>query len=278
MNRMTAPLGLASLLSLFLLACTAAVVEPDLLPPLKALEPGQKAQLLRARTAGIRTLTAVLTIEFSGFERQGTFDLIVNYADSGHLRFSAFKDMFVTTRPVFDLLLTDKTYRLAFYEAGQARQDRGDVSQFVQQHPQFGAFFTVGEAFFLPGFDAAGRLPVPTDAAASQFVTRLKSGALAHWSTKAATLEITSARIQMLSIQYGQYRQIGPYYMPGLVILTDPSQGITSRGLLRHADINTPLAPGVFDMSSVPKRPGQRAFPVVSLTSSRHPARRQVTP
>lgn len=279
MTRITGSPYLASLLSLFIAACAASVDGPDVFPPAGALDAARKARVVQARTTGIHTLTAVLAIEFSGFERRGTFDMVVNYDDSGHLRFSAFKDLFISTRPVFDLLLTQETYRLEVYDAGQARRAQGDVSQFARRHPQFRAFYTIGEGFFLPGFDAAGRPPALTHRAATAFVTRLKSGAVARWSAKAETLEITSARIETFSIQYGDYRQIGPYYIPGLVVITDASQGTTSRGVLKHVDINTPLAPGVFDLSSAPGRPWLHAVSTAPLVPAHElaPQRRNTT-
>jgi hypothetical protein len=251
---------------------------PDRLPPVATLDLARRAQVVQARTVGIHTLTGVLTIEFSGLERRGTFDMIVNYHAAGHLRFSAFKDLLISTRPVFDLLLTNEMYRLEVYDAGQVRRAQGEASQFALQHPQFQAFYTIGEGFFLPGFDALGRPPRFTNRAASEFVTRLKSGAVARWSAKAETLEITSAQIETWSIQYGDYRQMGPYSIPGLVILTDVAQGTTSRAVLKRIDINAPLAPGVFDISLAPGRPLSQAVSMVPFVSAHELARGAATP
>jgi hypothetical protein len=240
---------------LTLTAC-ASVPAPSPFPPLEAYSHAEKAQVMRARTTGLRTLAAVLTMAFSSGERQGTFEMIVNYDASGQMRFTAFKDLGLSTRPIFDLVFARQQYYLELHDEARKRRRQGHLSQFVQDNPEFRAFLIAGEAFFLPGFDGSGHLPVFTDAAASRFTTRLKSGATAQWFARPDTLEITAARLQWnggpepvaLRLEYSHYQQIEMYYIPGRVTLTDPQLGFTTQALVKQVDINVPLVEGTFDV------------------------------
>ena len=220
------------------------------------------AQIIQARTMGLHTLTAVLAMTFTGEHQQRTFDMIVNYDATEKMRFTAFKELGLTARPIFDLLFVGDRYRLEVQQDAEVWTYQGPVSQFLRDHPPFWAFLVIGEAFFLPGFDGFGHLPVFDDGTPSQFRTLLKSGATAQWFTKADTLEITKAHIHAqaeqhtisYTLQYSDYRTIDTYEIPGRVTLTDPQLRVTTRALLKQVEINVPLVPGVFDLSCLPKR------------------------
>lgn len=246
-------LCLAGLCGLLVTACVPAS-RPA---PASALEPGEAARvasLVRSRTTGVRTLAALLAMQFVGEGRQGTVELIVNYDASGTMRFSAFKNLVITTRPVFDLLFVGDMYRLALPDAEGGQPDRGPQAAFVRRHPRFRAFWIIGEGFFLPGFDASGRPPVLVDAATSVFTTRLRSGAVARWLVDPATLKITRAQIENFGVEYGDYRTIGAYTLPGRVTLNDQRTGFTTRTVLKQVEINLPLPSGAFDVSRAPGR------------------------
>ena len=220
------------------------------------------AQIIQARTTGLHTLTAVLAMTLTGEHQQRTFDMIVNYDATEKMRFTAFKELGLTARPIFDLLFVGDRYRLEIQGDTEARTYQGPVSQYLRDHPPFWAFLVIGEAFFLPGFDGFGNPPVFDDGTPSRFITRLKSGATAQWFTKADTLEITKARIHAkaeqqtvsYTLQYSDYRNIDTYDIPGRVTLTDPQLRVTTRALLKQVEINVPLVPGIFDLSCLPRR------------------------
>lgn len=247
---------------LWVLTACSSVPSPSPSPRLMPRDRIARAQIIQSRTTGLHTLTAVLTMAFPGENQQRTFDMIVNYDAAEKMRFTAFKDVGLSARPIFDLLFVGNRYRLEVHEGTEARTEQGPVSQFLRDHPPFRAFLVIGEAFFLPGFDGFGNPPVFDDGTPARFITRLKSGASAQWFTKADSLEITKARIRAnaeqktvsYTLQYSDYRQIDTYSIPGRVTLTDPQLGLTTRALLKQVEINVPLAPGVFDLSCLPKR------------------------
>ena len=140
-----------------------------------------RAQVIQARTTGLQTLTAVLAVSYTVNKHRGTFDMIVNYTASGSVRFTALKDMLLSTQVLFDLLFTGETYRVLVRDDKGGQLSQGTVTQFAQAYPTFRTFFLVGGAFFLPGFDGQGQLP-QFNAGGTRLTTRLRSGVRARWS------------------------------------------------------------------------------------------------
>lgn len=247
----------AGILMLSLTTCT-----PQSAPPATPVVTNQvtaaKARRIQARTTGLHTLAAVLTVAFSNPDRRDTFDLIVNYDATGKTRYTAFKDLLLSTRPIFDLVFIDQQYHLTTHDAGHTRRDQGQITQFAIEHPSMRVFALVGEAFFLPGYDAAGRLPMALNADGTRFSSRLKSGLKAVWSTRLNSLEISSAQLDgkidstpvSLQLTYRDYRNVATYAVPAQVTLIDPYLGLTTRAWVKQIDINIPLAPGVFELST----------------------------
>ncbi|MCZ6874719.1 MAG: hypothetical protein O7G88_14510 [bacterium] len=222
-----------------------------------------RARLIHARTTGLRTLAAVLSVVFSRQDRHDTFDLIINYDAAGKIRYSAFKDLILHIQPIFDLMFIGEQYHLITHEAGHTTQHQGRQAQFAAKHPTLRLFLLVGEAFFLPGYDASGHPPIALNAAGTQFGSRLKSGLQATWFCRPDRLEITSARLDgyhastpvSLQLTYSAYRKVASYHIPGHVTLIDPQLGFTTQAWVKQVEINTPLAPGVFDLSSLLHQP-----------------------
>jgi hypothetical protein len=185
--------------------------------------------------------------------------MVVNYAAAEALRFTAFKDMIMSTQVLFDLLLAGETYRLLVHDDAGPRIHQGAVGQFARDYPTFRTFFFVGEAFFLPGFAAPGE-PLRTNTAASRLTTRLRSGATARWFARPATLEITKACLTWQTeagplpvvLHYQDYRQIEAYYIPSRVTLIDRRLRFMAQAVLKQVEINMPLPSGAFDVSVTP--------------------------
>ena len=247
------------LLGLLLMSCASlppAPLPPSPFPTLGTLAPAAKAQVVQSRTTGVQTLTATLAVSYTVGKQRGTFDMVVNYAAPGALRFTAFKDTLLSAQILFDLLLTGETYHMYTHDDTGEQTHQGPVQQFAQAYPTFRTFFLLGEAFFLPGFDAQGQLP-QFNAAGTQLTTRLRSGASAHWFAKAKTLEITQACFLWqteegtipLGLRYQDYRRVGTYYMPYRVTVLDRRVRFTAQSVVKNIEINVPLAAGAFDVT-----------------------------
>ena len=253
--------GMSGLLGLTLLALTACMARspssPALFPPLGALPQAERGRILQSRTAGLQTLTAVVAVSYTLGKRQGTFDMVVNYAAPDRLRFTAFKDVLLGTQMLFDLLLAQGQYRLHVWEEAGVQTHRGAVSQFAQAAPTFRTFFVVGEAFFLPGFDATGQ-PPQFGSTTSRATTQLTSGARARWFLRSETLEITKACLRWeteqgtvpMRLDYQDYRPVAGYLLPHRVTLYDRRVRFTAHAALKQVDVNTPVSPDTFDLAS----------------------------
>jgi pimeloyl-ACP methyl ester carboxylesterase len=245
------------LLGLLLVSCASlpsAPLSPSPFPSVGPLAPADRAQVVQERSAGVQTLTAVLTVSYTIGPQRGTFDLIVNYAAPEFLRFTAFKDTLLSTQVLFDLRLAGETYRLQVHDDAGEHTHTGTVRQFAHEYPTFRAFFVLGEAFFLPGFDGQGQ-PPSVSAAGTRLTTRLRSGARARWFARADNLEITHACFRWqtedttvpLALRYEEYRQVGTYYIPQRVTVLDRRLRFTAQSVLKTVEVNVPLAPGVFN-------------------------------
>ena len=239
------------------MSCTSLPPAPPSLspfPPLGTLSPAARAQVIQSRTTGLQTLTAVLAVSYTLGRHRGTFDMIVNYAAPGSVRFTALKDMLLSTQVLFDLLFTGETYHLLVRDDKGEQISQGTVTQFAPAYPTFRTFFVVGEAFFLPGFDGQGQ-PPRFNAAGSRLITRLRSGVRARWLSRPDTLEITQAcltwqteeEIVPLRLRYEDYRHVEAYYIPYRVTVRDRRLGFTAQSVVKSVEINAPLAPGAFD-------------------------------
>lgn len=247
----------AGLVGLCLMSCTALQPlpsSPSSFPLVGTLSAAERAQVIQSRTTGLQTLTAVLAVSYTVGKQHGTFDMIVNYAAPGSMRFTALKDMLLSTQVHFDLLFTGETYRLSVRDDKGGQSSQGTVTQFAQAYPTFRTFFLVGEAFFLPGFDGQGQ-PPRFNAAGTRLTTRLRSGVRAHWWSRPDTLEITQACLAWqteektvpLRLRYEDYRHVDAYYIPYRVTLRDRRLGFTAYSVVKSVEINVPLAPGAFD-------------------------------
>ena len=175
-----------TLVGLFLMSCTTlqpTPSSPSLFPLLGTLSPAARAQVVQSRTTGLQTLTAVLAVSYTVGKQRGTFDMIVNYAAPGSLRFTALKDTLLSTQVLFDLLLTGETYRLLVRDNQGDQISQGPVLHLASAYPTFRTFFVVGEAFFLPGFDGQGQPPRFNAAGTRAYgraVAKYIAGALGH--------------------------------------------------------------------------------------------------
>ena len=250
---------MAALVGLCLMSCTALQpppLSPSSFPLVGTLSSAARAQVIQSRTADVQTLAAVLAVSYTVGKHHGTFDMIVNYAAPDSVRFTALKDMLLSTQVLFDLLFTGETYRLLVRDDKGEQSSQGTVTQFAQVYPTFRTFFLVGEAFFLPGFDGQGQ-PPRFNAAGTRLTTRLRSGVRARWLSRPDTLEITQACLMWqteeetvpLRLRYEAYRHVDVYYIPYRVMVRDRRLGFTAQSVVKSVEINAPLAPGAFDFT-----------------------------
>lgn len=232
---------------LLLLSCTVRSSAPDL-PDASATMAQQRFQ---ERAEHVRTLTALIAVAYRFGERQGTFDLAVNYAAPGQLRFTALKDTLLQTQILFDLLLTGQEYRL--YTQDNAAIQQGQVGDLIRENPTMRAFAMLGEAFFLPGWHA---LESAVQSHPGGFRTHLPSGAMALWTVDPLTREISQGRLQWptvssaLRIHYRSYRQVEGIALPEQVQIEERQVRFRADAVLKELDLNQPLPADIFRLTT----------------------------
>ena len=104
---------------------------------------------LERRTA-VRALYAELVIAYDGRERSGAFDAVFYWQAPSSIRMTAFKDVVIETRHLFDLVLAPDRYRLEHEADGAPSVDAGPAAAFAGAHPRFSAFHWIREGYALP--------------------------------------------------------------------------------------------------------------------------------
>jgi hypothetical protein len=216
----------------------------------------EQAQATQARASGLHTFAALLAVAYTLGPRQGTFDLAVNYTDTGAMRFTAFKATLLQTQVLFDLLLKGETFQLLVQDDTGTHTYQGAGEQLAQAHPPFRAFYFIGEAFLLPGFDSAGEAP-RIGAGGWHWRTTLAHGGRACWTVMKETLTISAGRLRWqtaagpvtLHLQYEDYRRVETYMIPHRVLLQDRRLRFTARSVIKQVEINVPMAPETFTVS-----------------------------
>jgi hypothetical protein len=243
------------------LAAAAGCGEPPKrwpFPPVEAAGDAGIISLLRARTAGVESLYAELSMSFEGPERSVVATAAVRYAEPGKIRMTAFKDIFVGTRSIFDLLLVPDRFVIEVEgEEGPERREGSSVD--LSTLPRgFRALAVLREAMFLPG-----RMPPDAPATVERRGGRISvrasisSGHEVEWSLEPRTLGVETATLRLpgeaepIRIEYSSYRQAGGVYIPEAFTLTDPGDRASVTGVLEDLEMNPALEPSDFDPAAV---------------------------
>ncbi|MGE0707586.1 MAG: hypothetical protein AB7N76_10410 [Planctomycetota bacterium] len=174
---------------------------------------------LRERSARLRALEAVIAMTYDDGARSGTCDAVFLYRAPRELRLQAYKDLVVSDRQLFDLLLTPGGYALDTSFEDPPVHARGPLARFPAEHPFLAGVYWAGEALFLPGAAAPGAeirvLARRPDAIRVE--TRLASGARAEWDLDPTTLRVARGfvdapplRVQLGYSDYGRTIGEGP--------------------------------------------------------------------
>jgi hypothetical protein len=209
--------------------------------------------VLRSRTEGVRSLYAELAMAFEGGGESGVFDVVVHYRRPGWFRLTAFRDLVVSSRGIFDLVLTPERFALVIEEPDGPRTEAGPAAGLPAVNKGFRAFAYLREALFLPGAATEG------EAAA---VERREDGVLVRgrspggvdvvWRLEPATLGVESGEAPHpgeaapIRIDYESYRAAGGVFLPERFTLEDPGAGISIRGVLEEVELDPALGDDVF--------------------------------
>ncbi len=209
--------------------------------------------VFRDRVDAIQSLYAELTMTIEGGERSGVFDTVVYYQAPHQLRITAFRDLLVATRDVFDLVLSETSYVLRLDDEGEEQVHRGAVSDLGAAHEGFEVFRLLRERIFLPGIVFAGE-SVRSEAQDDVLsVTVSTASGEVTWVADARTLGIRTAtargpdRELRVEIEYLSHRHVDDVYLPERFRLVEVASGLSLSGWLRHVEVNPELDPAVLE-------------------------------
>ncbi|MBI4617648.1 MAG: hypothetical protein HY720_28815 [Planctomycetes bacterium] len=227
--------------------CHARQPNP-LFPGIGPLGYADSLTILDERTRGAKSLYAELELSYDGPERSGVFEAAFYFQEPASIRMTVFKDLILSTREIFDIVLTPDRYRLSFEgENGGSKTASGPSDGFAKEHTSFASFYWIREAFCLPG-----RSSTRKSDARIEMESRLSSGAIVNWEFLPRTLQVTGARIfdgteRIYRLDYDDYRAQEGVHVPGWVRIHDFTEGTKVEALLAYLEINPVLEDWVFD-------------------------------
>lgn len=241
---------LAASLAIFLAGCPSAAPGPDgPFEPLGPLDDPAVVALLDRRTS-FETLYAVLAIDYESPDRSASFEAVCHLRADGAMRLTAFKDLVLSTRYLFDLTLAGGAYRIEVDDEERV-EDAGPIDRFAGRHPGFAAFQWLREALALPGsIGPPSATAVETEAEVVRVRTILASGAPVEWSCDLPTLRVDRAVVdapdRTLTLVYSDHRQVAGRFLPGRVRLEDPAAATVIEARLEEVELDVPIDGLVF--------------------------------
>lgn len=220
-------------------------------PPVPAaLSDAEVLATIESRVSGVRSLYAVLAMSFDiKGGRGGVMDAVVRYEHPGRIRMTAFKDLLISSRGIFDLVLDQGRFffdGIDFEGDGGPKYEEGDVAELARLQPGFRAMAGLGEAMFLPGLIGPDRqarvLRRPEGIAV---LTSSPTGHPLEWTLDPATLGVTRGILEVpggrATVTYESYRVVDGVYVPEQFALDDPGAGVRVSGILEELEANPEL-------------------------------------
>jgi hypothetical protein len=254
------PAVIAAAVALFLAGCGS----PERRWPFPEMVARDDATILGTlanRTSGIRSLYAELAMSFDTGERSAVLTAVVNFIAPDRIRMSAFKDILIASRSVFDFIIGGgKFVAVLEGEEGPERRE-GALDDLERVHPGFRAMGAMREAMFLPGRIPPGA-PARVERSQERITlhTQTPSGHPIAWELDPDTFGVTGAKVSFggggppATIVYESYRPAGTAFIPERFRLDDPGAGVVLEGWLEDLEVNPELDPALFDPGSLEPR------------------------
>ncbi len=210
---------------------------------------------LRDRVADVRTLYGVLSMSFDLPERSGVAEAVVRYKKPGTLRMSAYKDLLVMSRDVFDLCISPDRFELRLEGDDGTERQSGPADDLARLYPGFRAIGALREAMFLPGICDAGSSPRIRRGDGSIHVQTLaQSNAIVEYELDPATMGVRRTRLSlrgaMITVEYTSYRVVEGRYLPERFELRDPEMHVQISGVVSEIELNPSFGPQDFQIDA----------------------------
>lgn len=215
-------------------------------PLTAAASDAEVVAVLGARVRGVRALYAECAMSFDFPQGSGVASSVVRYRSPGTIRMTTFKDLFVTSEDLFDLVLTPERFDLKLRTDQGLERHGGALEDLAAYNAGFRAMGALREAMFLPGLCDPGAPPqVSRTAGAIHVRTLTPTGATVEWDLEPRTLGVRRARLELkggaATIEYPSYSVVEGRYLPERFELRDPSVQCALEGVVEELEINPDL-------------------------------------
>jgi len=210
--------------------------------------------ILDERSRPTTSLVAELSMAIESAEANGVFDAVVQHVDGRGLRITAFRDMIVGTRPIFDLALARGRYDLVLWnDDGPAQRSSGPIEAAASAHGAFLAFTVLGERLFRPAASRPGAsVAIERSSDELGLVEILESGPgtadaaprLARWSLDPLTLGVRSVSITEIDgrvsarVIFHGYREVDGRFFPERFEIRSGADELRIDGVLRDLELD----------------------------------------
>ncbi len=245
--------------------CESAPVWP--FPAVDAPSDADVHDVLASRVAGVTSLYAELRMSYEAPGGDGgVFDAATYYQAPDKLRFTAYRDGFISTTSLFDVAITKESYTQIVRDSdGSSRRLSGSHDE-LQHEEGFAVLAVLRQHLFLPGVvDAFESGAVQTDSGSegqrlasvvrtdSELLleTELHERARVQWSLDPITLGVRSAEVrsgtevaETTRVEYLSYSQVDGRFFPETFEIVSPAARIFGRVV--YLEVNPELEADLF--------------------------------
>ncbi len=212
----------------WMLTLGACVAPPDV-----ARSPDEVRAAVARSGAVARTLYAELAMGFRSPERDASTSAVLRYRAPDTLRLTAFVDVVLDTRPVFDLVIDGGRYTFVVHEDGAAapHTETGETNRLAEIQPMLAGFHWTREGLFFPGAGVVANAEVGREGTGMYTVEGgLSTGARATWVVDGASLDVVRARVhargETFEIEYAEHGELAGRRLPRRTTLVDKRRKI----------------------------------------------------
>ena len=236
---------------------------PELSWPFPRVEARDEAEILRIveeRSRLPASAYAEITMSFQSEKRGGVADTVVQVLPGSVLRMTAIKDLVITTRPIFDIVVRANRFELHLWPWKKpAERHAGRIDELAGIHEALFAFAVLRERIFAPGrrLDGSERSVRISDERVL-LEDRGEGGFDLSWVLDRDTLGVervvirSPGRSGAVIFDFTSYLEVDGTFIPSAFRVKGGEKGFRVEGVLE--DIELDLDPSELDFELAPLR------------------------
>jgi hypothetical protein len=227
-------------------------------PEVDAPDEATVLRIIEERSRPPKSAYAEIAMSFESKERSGVVDTVVQMVPGSGLRMTAIKDVFVATRPIFDILVRANRFELHLWpEDGPAERHAGRLEELAGIHDALFAFAVLRERLFAPGRGfGRGERVVRIDDDRVLIDDHGDEEFSVRWTLDSRTLGVervdiwSPRRSKKVSVVFTSYRDVDGRFVPEAFRIEDGEKRFSVEGVLR--DLELDLDPVELDFELLP--------------------------